>query len=98
VRIRISELRRIIRQVLSESGLSASGVDPTKLDPNSNGFYPYELERGVDIQARWYKSPGATVGGDGDPGRPSDPEEYIGMKQKQATPEGETVDSTADVE
>lgn len=82
MRIRISELRRIIRQVLLESGLTATAIDPTNVDSSSEGFYPYELERGVDIQGRWYRSPGASPGSDGDPGRPSDAEEYIGIKPK----------------
>lgn len=82
MRIRISELRRIIRQVLLESGLTATAIDPTDVDSSSEGFYPYELERGVDIQGRWYRSPGASPGSDGDPGRPSDAEEYIGIKPK----------------
>lgn len=85
MRIRISELRRLIRQVLSESGLTATAVDPTNLDTSPKGFYPYEIERGVDIQSRWYKSPGASAGSDGDPGRPGDAAEYIGIKPKAAS-------------
>lgn len=76
--IRMSELRRYIRQVLSESpGVTA---DPTDV----MGFYPYELERGTDIHGYWYKSPGDK--GSSDPMRPEDPEEYIGFKTKGATP------------
>ena len=78
------------RQVLSESGLSASGTDPTNLDTTPKGFYPYEIERGVDIQGRWYKSPGAPMGSDGDPGRPSDADEYIGMKSPASSEVGST--------
>jgi hypothetical protein len=85
MRIRISELRKLIRQVLSESGLTATAVDPTNLDTSPKGFYPYEIERGVDLQSRWYKSPGASAGSDGDPGRPSDAAEYIGTKPKAPT-------------
>lgn len=78
MRIRISELRRIIRQVLSESpGVTA---DPTDV----KGFYPYEIERGADIHGYWYKSPGDK--GSNNPGRPEDAEEYIGFKTKGATP------------
>lgn len=91
MRIRISELRKIIRQVLSESGLTATAIDPTNLDTSPKGFYPYDLERGVDIQGRWYKSPGASPGSEGDPGRPADPDEYIGIKPKQTS---EPQDST----
>ncbi len=78
MKIRISELRRIIRQVLSESPGVTS--DPTDV----KGFYPYEIERGTDIHGYWYKSPGDK--GSNNPGRPEDPEEYIGFKTKGATP------------
>ena len=90
MKIRISELRKIIRQVLSESGLAATAIDPTQVDSSSQGFYPYELERGVDIQGRWYRSPGGSPGSDGDPGRPGDAEEYIGIKPKAAAAPTET--------
>lgn len=79
MKIRISELRRIIRQVLSESSPGVT-ADPTDV----KGFYDYDLERGVDIHSFWYKSPGDK--GSGDPMRPEDPEEYIGFKTKGATP------------
>jgi hypothetical protein len=79
VKIRISELRKIIRQVLSEKGWGVGvTADPTE-GPSGDGFYPYEIERGVDIYGKWYKSPGES---EGDPGRPADPEEYIGIKPK----------------
>lgn len=84
MKLRVSELRRIIRQVLLESYGGALGVDPTQLDTSSKGFYPYEAERGVDIQKFWYKSPARAQGSDGDPGRPSDASEYIGMKSKSS--------------
>lgn len=80
-------LRRFIRQILIlEYGeaTGASGSDPT--DPK--GFYPYEIKRGNDIQGYWYRSPGRSVGGDGDPGRPSDAKGYIGMNA--ADVEGES--------
>jgi len=81
VKIRISELRRIIRQVLLENPAGAGvTADPTKKE----GAYPYEIERGVDIYSKWYKSPGESTG---DPGRPEDPEEYIGFKTKNTKPE-----------
>ena len=57
--------------------MGASGSDPTDV----KGFYPYEIERGVDIHSYWYKSPGRSMGGDGDPFRPADASEYIGMKR-----------------
>ena len=80
MRMRISELRRVIRRVLSEEpGIT---TDPT----DTKGFYDYEIERGSDIHGFWYLSPGRGVGGDGDPGRVSDPAGYIGFKTKGTTP------------
>ena len=74
-------LRSYIKEVLSlkEMGgpVGASGSDPSDV----KGFYPYEIERGVDIHSFWYKSPGRSMGGDGDPFRPADALEYIGMKR-----------------
>jgi len=83
IKIRLGELRSLIRKTLDE-GPSGPGVtaDPT----NKDGFYPYELPRGVDVQSFWYRSPGRSPGGDGDPGRPADAAEYIGFKTKGATP------------
>jgi hypothetical protein len=83
IKIRLGELRSLIRKTLEE-GPSGPGVtaDPT----NKDGFYPYELPRGVDVQSFWYRSPGRSPGGDGDPGRPADAAEYIGFKTKGATP------------
>ena len=82
MKLRISELRKIIRQVLSENP-SGPGVaaDPTDV----KGFYPYDIERGADIHGYWYKSPGDK--GSNNPGRPDDAGEYIGFKTKGATPE-----------
>jgi hypothetical protein len=81
--IRISELRKIIREMITE-GPAGPGVaaDPTE----TSGFYPYELERGTDIYGYWYRSPGRSPGSDGDPMRPADAAEYIGFKTKGATP------------
>jgi len=61
---------------------SGPGVtaDPT----NTDGAYPYELERGIDIYSKWYRSPGDSSG---DPMRPEDAEEYIGFKTKNTKPE-----------
>jgi hypothetical protein len=84
MKIRISELRKLIRQVLLETG--AIGIKPGE-PPDIKGFYPYDLERGVDIQGFWYKSPGRSPGSDGDPGRPADAEEYIGFKTKGVRPD-----------
>ena len=82
MKIRISELRKLIRRVLAE-GPSGPAItaDPTDV----KGFYPYELERGTDIFGYWYKSPGDK--GSSDPMRPEDPEEYIGFKTKGTKPE-----------
>lgn len=82
MKVRLGELRRIIRRALQE-GPAGPGVsaDPTDV----KGFYPYEVERGADIHGYWYKSPGDK--GSSDPMRPEDPEEYIGFKTKGATPE-----------
>lgn len=81
MRMRLGELRRIIRDVLRE-GPTGPGVssDPTDV----KGFYPYEIERGTDIYNYWYKSPGDK--GSNDPMRPEDPEEYVGFKTKGSTP------------
>jgi len=74
-------LRKLIKEVILEYGQAtgASGSDPTDV----KGFYPYDLERGVDIQGYWYRSPGRGKGSDGDPGRPSNAEEYIGMNPEK---------------
>ena len=81
MKIRISELRKLIRRALSEGPAGASiTADPTDV----KGFYPYEVERGADIHGYWYKSPGDK--GSSDPMRPEDAEEYIGFKTKSATP------------
>ena len=79
MRIHLSTLRRIIREeLIREYGqaTAASGTDPM----DAKGFYPHEMERRVDIQGYWYKSPGRPMGSDGDPFRPADAAEYIGMK------------------
>jgi len=76
-------LRKFIREVLLQEGPAmASGVDPT----NVGSIYP-ETERGNDIHSFWYRSPGRGTGGDGDPGRPSNAEEYIGLSPKTSSPE-----------
>lgn len=76
-------IRKFVREALLE-GPAGPGVtaDPT----TGGGARDYELERGVDILGRWYRSPGATPGTEGDPGRPEDPAEYIGMSG-EGTPE-----------
>lgn len=81
MKIKISELRRVIRHALREGPAGpAVTADPTEV----KGFYPYEIERGADIHGYWYKSPGDK--GSNNPMRPEDPEEYIGFKTKGATP------------
>lgn len=81
MRVTLGQLRRVIRQALAE-GPAGPGIaaDPTEV----KGFYPYEIERGADIQGYWYKSPGDK--GSSDPMRPEDAEEYVGFKTKGATP------------
>jgi len=79
-------LKRLIREYLmNEIGgpAMASGTDPT----SPQGFYSYELDKN-DIHSFWYKSPGRGMGSDGDPGRPSDANQYIGLNPK-SSPEGE---------
>lgn len=84
MRIRIGEIRKIIRRVIKENPAGAAvAADPTDV----KGFYPYDLERGTDIHGFWYKSPGRTAGSDGDPGRPADASEYIGLKPKETSSE-----------
>jgi len=90
MKIRISELRRIIRRVLEEG---PSGPAITANPTDVKGFYPWELERGTDIHGFWYKSPGRAMGTDGDPMRPEDAEEYIGFKTKGAKPEDAAVEA-----
>ena len=68
----------------------ASGVDPT----NVGSIYP-EIERGNDIHSFWYRSPGRGQGSDGDPGRPSDAEEYVGLKPK-SQPSGDDLGMNAE--
>jgi hypothetical protein len=72
-------LRRFIRMMISE-GPAGAGVTADPTTGTSGGARDYEVERGTDIYGFWYRSPGDK--GDGDPGRPDDAEEYIGMKPK----------------
>ena len=81
IKMTISRLRQIIRETL---GAGASGTDPTEHD----GFYSYEIPRGNDVHGFWYRSPGRSMGSDGDPSRPADAMAYIGMKPPTST--GET--------
>lgn len=94
MKITLRELRRYIRHTLLEFGepTAASGVDPS----DAKGFYPYELERGVDIHSFWYKSPGRAAGGDGDPGRPASAAAYIGMVPKKEESAEETAPASAE--
>lgn len=77
MKIRIRELREMIRTVLSEDGFSTTIADPTT---EPRGLYGYDLDRGADIHSFWYRSPGRAMGKEGDPGRPDDSMSYIGMK------------------
>lgn len=72
----IDYLKSLIREILLQEGgpAMASGIDPT----NPQGFYSYELSRG-SVDNFWYRSPGRSMGSDGDPGRPSDASAYIGL-------------------
>lgn len=76
MKLALGDLRKIIRQVLLESYGGPLGVNPAELDVDFKGFYPYDVERGVDVYEKWYRSPGES---EGDPGRPADAAEYIGM-------------------
>lgn len=91
MKLRVVELRRMIREIIIESYGGALGVDPTTSDTSSQGFYPYDLERGVDLYSTWYRSPGAT---EGDPGRPADPADYIGMSASEQEEESSEETST----
>lgn len=91
MKISIGKLRRLIRETL---GASASASDPTDV----KGFYPYEIERGTDVHGFWYRSPGRSMGSDGDPFRPADAAEYIGMKPPPDDPVNTPgADAAADV-
>jgi hypothetical protein len=83
MRVTVGFVKRLIREAIEDSDGTSRG-----------GFYDYELPRGVDIHAFWYKSPAREAGQEGDPGRPSDAYAYIGMRgsrdqQDEAEPEGE---------
>jgi hypothetical protein len=83
VKTTLGNLKRIIREALDDSNVGRGG------------FYDYEMPRGVDVHAFWYRSPGREVGHDGDPGRPSDAHAYIGMRSPSAT-SGEEPDDEAE--
>lgn len=71
-------LRKFIKEffLFNEGPVGASLTNPQ--DPK--GFYSYDLGRGDMDGKFWYRSPGRSVGSDGDPGRPSDAMSYIGLK------------------
>ena len=81
--VHLDEIRQFVSLCLESPAGPGVAADPTDV----KGFYPYEVERGVDIHGFWYRSPGRSMGGDGDPGRPSDAAEYVGFKTKGVTPE-----------
>ena len=74
-------VRRFVREVLMDEGPVGAGVTADPTTGTEGGARDYELERGVDIHGYWYKSPGDKATG-GDPGRPDDPAEYIGLVAK----------------
>lgn len=84
-----SLLRRYVRAALEEAAAGA-GVTADPTTGTAGGARDYELERGVDIHGYWYKSPGDK--GSGDPGRPEDPEEYVGFKTKGVRPDDAAAD------
>lgn len=70
-------LRSFIKEIfLKEGPVGASLTSPQ--DPK--GFYGYDLSMGDTQSKFWYRSPARGMGSDGDPGRPSDAAEYIGLK------------------
>lgn len=88
----IGKLRRLIRETLGATATATSPQDPA-------GFYSYDMERGTDIHGYWYRSPGRPMGGDGDPFRPADAAEYIGMKPPPDDPvDTPGADAASDVE
>jgi len=84
-------LRQFIREALRQ-GATGPGVTADPTTGTTGGARDYELERGVDILSPWYRSPGDL--GAGDPGRPEDPEEYVGVKGGE-TPEKAAADLAA---
>lgn len=86
----IKQLRGFIRKIITEYGVSASGVEPKAGDKP----YGQDIERGVDIHGFWYRSPGRSMGQDGDPFRPEDAKLYLGF----ATDDSETAPSSEEVE
>ena len=83
-------LREFVREALVE-GPAGPGVTADPSPGARGGARDYELERGADIHGYWYRSPGDRATG-GDPGRPEDAREYIGMSDLEAAPtDDETV-------
>jgi hypothetical protein len=80
-------LAEFIREAIQETGDSISDLDTGASD--IKGFYPYEIERGTDIHGYWYRSPGRSMGSDGD-FRPANALEYIGMTRPSGEESGET--------
>jgi hypothetical protein len=94
VKMKIYEIRRLIQKILKETSAGAGVTsDPTDV----RGFYDYETERGNDIHGFWYRSPGRGAGSDGDPGRPQNSLDYVGMQspdEEESSPEENTEDSS----
>lgn len=76
-------VKSLIKLIIKESyGGGAAATDPT----DAKGFYDYDIERGTDLYSYWYASPGRSEGSDGDPGRPSDAKDYLGMNSLSDDP------------
>lgn len=76
MKVRISTLRRIIREALIVEDPGTPGfVDPVQ---GPKGFYDYEMERGTDLFGDAYNKPGVPQGTHGD-FRPEDAFAYIGL-------------------
>lgn len=94
IKNKTNKLRELIREILiAESGPTmASGTDPI----NAQGFYSYELSRG-NTDNFWYRSPGRSMGTEGDPGRPPNANLYVGMETPTADAESESESEISDL-
>lgn len=97
MKIKLGTLRKIIAEAMLVEDPTMASVSADPVEPN--GFYSYDLERGVDIHSFWYRSPGRPMGQDGDPFRPEDPYEFLGFHvppgSAAAPPEAEGEGDTA---
>lgn len=77
---------KLLRIFLQELLMAEGPVGASLTNPQEpKGFYSYDLSMGDTQSKFWYKSPGRSMGSDGDPGRPSDAQEYIGLKIPSAS-------------